>query len=89
MDLRIPLKEKKLDREGDIPVLLEVTVQRGCIMERDTSKEAFGFARDVIGSTRRPNIINKLDVLVLKCIMTPLFIYLDMLALVVPYNFDS
>ena len=42
-------------------------------MERDASREAFGFARGVIGSTRIHNIVNKLVVIVLQRIMTPLF----------------
>ena len=56
-------------------------------MERDASREALGFARDVIGSTRRCTIVNKLAVIVLQRIMTPSFIPLDMFALVVPYFF--
>ena len=47
-------------------------------MERDASREAFGFARDVIGSTRRRTIVDKLAVIVLKRIMTPLFVFLEM-----------
>ena len=56
-------------------------------MERDASREAFGFARDVIGSTRRPTIVNKLAVIVLQSIMTPSFVFLGMFALVVPCFF--
>ena len=59
------LKEKKLEREGDIIDLLEVTVQGGCLMERYASIEPFGFTRDVIGSTRRRTIVNKLAVIFL------------------------
>ena len=80
-------KDKKLERDGDITVLLKVTVQGGCLMERDGSREAFGFARDVIGSTRRRNIVNKLAVVVLQRIMTPSFVSLDMFALAIPYLF--
>ena len=47
-------------------------------MEIDASIEAFVFASDAIGSTRRRNIVNKLAVIVLQRIMTPLFICLDM-----------
>ena len=47
-------------------------------MEIYASREAFGFARDVIGSTRRCNIVDKFVVIVLKPVMTPLFISLDM-----------
>ena len=72
------LKEKKLEREGDIIDLLEVTVQGGCLMERDASIEAFGFTRDVIGSKRRRTIFDKLAVIVLKRIMTPSFVSLNM-----------
>ena len=85
--LSILPKEKKLERKGDITGLLEVTVQVVCLMERDTSREAVGFARDLIGSTRRRTIFNKLAVIVLQHIMTPSFVSLDMFALVVPYFF--
>ena len=56
-------------------------------MERDSSIEAFDFARDVIGSTRIHTILNKLDVIFLQRIMTASFVSLDMFALVVPYLF--
>ena len=42
---------------------------------------------DVLGSTRRPTTANKLTVIVLQRIMTPLFVTLDMFALVVTYFF--
>ena len=48
-------------------------------MEKYASIEAFGFARGVIGSTRRRNIVNKFIIIVLKYIMTPSFVSLDML----------
>ena len=48
-------------------------------MERDASKEAFGFSRDVIGSTRRRTIVKKLAVIVLQQIVTPLFVSIYML----------
>ena len=56
-------------------------------MERDYSREAFGFAMDVLGSTRRPNIFNKLAVIFFQYIMNILFVSLDMFAIVVPYMF--
>ena len=56
-------------------------------MERDASREAFGFETDMIGSTRRPTIVNKLAVILLQHIMTPLFFSLDMFVLVVIYFF--
>ena len=56
-------------------------------MERDSSREAFGFARGVIGSTRRRTTVNNLAVIVLQRIMTPLFVSLTMFALFVPYLF--
>ena len=71
-------KERKLEREGYITGLIEVTVQGGFLMERDASREAFGFTRDVIGSTRRCNLVDKLIVIVLKRIMNPSFVSLDM-----------
>ena len=70
-------KRKKLSREGDITILLGVTVQGSCLMEKDASREAFGFSRDVIGSRRGCTIVNKFIVVVLKYIMTPSFVSLD------------
>ena len=78
LGLSILPKNKKLNREGDITGLLEVTVQGSCLMKIDASREAFGFARDVIGSTRRCTVVDKFVVIVLKRIMIPSFVYLDM-----------
>ena len=64
LDLSILLKNKKLNREGDITGLIEVTVQVSCLMEKDSSREAFGLARDLIGSTIRCTIVNKFIVIV-------------------------
>ena len=47
-------------------------------MEKYASREAFGFERDVICSTRRCTIVNKLAVIDLKRIITSLFVSLDM-----------
>ena len=58
-------------------------------MERDVSRDAFGFARDVIGSTRRSTIANKLAVTVLQRIMTPSFVSLDMFAVLIVHNNDD
>ena len=78
LDLSILLKKKNLNREGDITGLVEVTVQGICLVLKDASREAFGFSRDVISSTRGCTIVNKFIVIVLKCIMTPSFASLDM-----------
>ena len=70
----------KPEREGNITCLLEATV-RGCfLMEIYASREAFGFARDVIGSTIRRNIVNHLAVIVLQHTTIPSFVSLDMFA---------
>ena len=82
------LKEKKLEREGDTTGVLEVTFHGGCLMERDASREVVGFSRDVMGSTRRTHIFNKLVVILLQRIMTPSFVYLGMFALINPYLFS-
>ena len=58
-------KKKKRNREVYITGLLEVTVQVSCLMKINASGEAFGFARDVIGSTRRCTIVDKFVVIVL------------------------
>ena len=71
-------EKEEAKQGGRYNTLLEVTVQGSCLMEIDVSRQAFGFARDVIGSTRRCTIVDKFVVIVLKCIMTPTFISLDM-----------
>ena len=78
LDLSILTKNKKLNREGYITGLLEVTVQLSRLMEIDTSIEASGFARYVIGSKRSCTIVEKFSVIVLKHIMNTLFVSLDM-----------
>ena len=77
LDLIIFPKKKKLNREGDTTGIVEVTVQGSCLMGKDPSIESFGFARDVIGSTRGCTIVNKFILIVLKHIMTPYFVSLD------------
>ena len=80
-------KNKKLSWEGDITGLLEVTFQGSFLMVKYASREAFGFVRDVIGSTRRCTIVDKFVVIVLKRIMTPSFVSLDMFVVcIVRYN---
>ena len=64
-------RKKKLSKEGDIKGSIYVTVQGSCLMEKYAYREAFGFARDVIGSTRGYTVVNRFIVIVLKCIMTP------------------
>ena len=56
-------------------------------MEIYASREPFVFTMSVIGSTQIDTIVNKLTVIVLQCIMTTLFVYLGIFALVVPYFF--
>ena len=80
LHLSIFPKKKKINREGDTTGLVEVTDQGSCLMEKDASREDFGFARDIIGSTRRCTIVNKFIVIVLKYIINPLFVSLDMFA---------
>ena len=71
-------KKKKSSWEGDITGLLEVNVQGSCLIIIDDCREAFGFVRDVIGSTRRYTIVDKFVLIVLERITTPSFISLDM-----------
>ena len=71
-------KNKNLNMEGYITGILEVTFQGSFIMEIDASKEAFGFARDVIGSTINCTTVNKFVLIVLKRIIAPPFVSLDM-----------
>ena len=78
LDMIILPKKKNLNREGDTTGLVEVTVQGIFLMEIYASREAFGFARDVIGSTRGCTIVKKFIVIFLKRIMTPSFSPLDM-----------
>ena len=83
----ILLKYKKLEREGYITGLIEVTVQVGFLMEIYSSREPFGFEMDVLCSKRIPTNVNKLAVIVSQFIMTPSFVSLIMFSLVVPYFF--
>ena len=78
LDSSISPKKKKQNREGDITGLLDITDQESCLMEIDASREAFGFARYVTGSTRRCILFDKFVVIVLKRIMTPSLVSLDM-----------
>ena len=59
-------------------------------MERDTSREAFGFATDVMVSTIKGcTIVGMFIVTVLECIITNLFVSLDMfVAFIVRFNDD-
>ena len=89
LDLSILQKKKKLSKEGDITGSVEVTVHGSCLMEKDASREAFGFARDVIGSTVGCNIVDKFIVIVLEYIMPHSFVSLDMFVVcIVRYNDD-
>ena len=78
LDISIFHKMKKLSREEDIACLIEVIDQVVCLMEIYASIQAFVFARCVIGSTRRCTIVDKFVVIILKRIMTPSFVFLDM-----------
>ena len=78
-----------LEREGYITGLLDVTIIGGCLMERDYSREPFGFSMSVLGLTRIYTTVNKLAVTSFQCIMPPLFVNLDMFDLVVPYLFST
>ena len=64
--------------EGYITGSLEVTVKESYLMEKYSSREAFGFARDVIGSTRGCTIVDKFIIIVFQCIMNHSFVSLDM-----------
>ena len=89
LDLSIFPKKKKPNREGYITGLLEVNFQGILLMEIYASREDFGFARDVIGSTRRCNIVYKFAVIVLKRIMNPSFVSLDMFHVWLVHNNDD
>ena len=58
-------------------------------MEKYASREAFGFARYVIGSTIGCTIFNKFIIIVLKFIMTPSFVSLDMFVFRLKLNNDD
>ena len=82
-------KNKKLNMEGDIIGLLEVTFQGSYLMEIDVSRYKFGFARDVICSTRSCNIVDKFIIIVLKRIITPLFVLLDLFHVLLVHKNDD
>ena len=83
-------KKKKPSWEEDITGLLEVTVQGSCLTERDAYNKAFGFATDVVVSTIKwCTIVDMFIVTVLQCIMTHLFVSLEMFVVcIVRYNDD-
>ena len=87
MDISILLEKTKLEREGYITLIIYVTLIEGCLIEKDTPIEQFGFLMAVLGSTSRPTTVNKLVVIDLQRIFTPLFITIDMFDLYVPYLF--
>ena len=89
LDLSIWPKKKNLNREGDTTFLVKVTVKGSCLMKKYASREAFGFARDVIGSKRGCTIVNKFLIIFLKCIMTPSFVSLDMFVVWLIHNNDD
>ena len=69
-------EDKQVGRYNKLTI--GVNVNGSSIMEKDSSREAFGFATDVISSTRWCTNVNNFIVIVLKFIMTPLFVSLDM-----------
>ena len=75
--------------EEDTTDLLEVTVQGIFLMEIDASREAFGFARYVIGSIRRCTIVDKFVVIIFKHIMIPSFVSLDIFHFWLVHNNDD
>ena len=88
MDISIPPKKKDLDRDGDTTRLLEVTVIGGFQMEIYALRKTLSVSIVVIDSTRRPTTVKNVAVTALQRILTPLFITVDIFALVVPYLFD-
>ena len=50
-----------------------------------SSIDPFGSAMLVLGQTRRPNTVNKLVVIALQHVLTPLLVIVDMFAIFVPY----
>ena len=59
-------------------------------MERDASREPFGFKMAIlIGSTIGPTTLNKFSVTTLKHILTPSFITVDIFSIVIPYLLDQ
>ena len=58
-------------------------------MEIYASREAFGFARDIVGSTKRFTIFNKFVVMFLEHILTPSFVSLEMFDVCLVLNNDD
>ena len=83
-------KKEKLNWEGDITGLLEVTVKGSCLMEIDASREDFVFATYIMVSTRKGcTIVNKFIVIVLKCIKTHSFVSCDMFVVLILHKNDD
>ena len=53
------------------------------------SRAAFSFTRDVIGSKRTYNVVEKFVVIVLRRIMNPSFVSLDMFSVLLVHNNDD
>ena len=56
-------------------------------MEGYGSMETFGFSMDVLGSTKITTTVIKLVMTYLQRILTPLFVTIDIISLVIPYLF--
>ena len=54
-------------------------------MERYSPIETFGFEMAVLGSKIRSPTLNKLAVTDFQCILTPLFITVEIFDIVIPY----
>ena len=69
--------------------MIEVTIMGGLPMERDASREPFGFAMAVLlGSTRGPTSVNKFALNALQCILTLSFIDVDVFSILFLYVFS-
>ena len=88
MVLSVFPKNYEIRKEEGITVLIEVTVKYGYIMVGDDSGEPFVFVVSVIGSKNIPTTEKNLAVTDLQSILTPLFVTVDIFALVVPYLFS-
>ena len=80
-------KKKELNRDEHKTGLLEVIVTECYQMEGGDSREPFGFSNSLPSSRLRPTTVNTWVMTALQWILTPLFISVDIFALVVPYFF--
>ena len=88
LDLIILPKKKKLNRDRDTTGLVEVIVQRSCLMKKIPQRSLW-FCKGCNRINKRMCYCQQVHSNILKCIMTPSFVSLDMFAVWLVHNNDE